>query len=70
MVIMQNSTRPAGRSIAAGPACPSCGRAMHLARIAPRQQERAELRVYRCGECGVSLSEAADEDRAPARMSA
>jgi hypothetical protein len=34
---------------------------MHLARIAPRSEGLAELRVYRCGECGVSLSEAADE---------
>jgi hypothetical protein len=37
---------------------------MHLARIAPRSDGLAELRVYRCGECGVSLSEAADDGAA------
>jgi transposase-like protein len=60
MLTIQNSLRPAGNPITAGPGCPNCGRAMHLARIAPRSEGLADLRVYRCGECGVSLSEAAD----------
>jgi len=33
---------------------------MHLARIAPRPESLTDLRIYRCGECGVSLAEAAD----------
>jgi transposase-like protein len=61
MLMMQNLSRAAGRPLTVGPACPNCGRSMHLARIAPRSEGLAELRVYRCGECGVSLSEAADE---------
>jgi ribosomal protein L37AE/L43A len=68
MLVMQNSTRPAGDPIAAEPACPNCGRSMHLARIAPRPEGDAELRIYRCGECGVSLAESADDRSAPSRM--
>jgi hypothetical protein len=64
MLTTQNSLRPAGNPITAGPGCSNCGRSMHLARIAPRSDELAELRVYRCGECGVSLSEAADDSAA------
>jgi hypothetical protein len=37
---------------------------MHLARTAPRAEGLSDLRVYRCGECGVSLSEAADDGAA------
>jgi hypothetical protein len=61
MLTTQNSLRPAGNSISAGPCCPNCGRSMHLARIAPRADGLSDLHVYRCGECGVSLSEGADE---------
>jgi hypothetical protein len=43
---------------------------MHLTRIAPRTEGLSDLRVYRCGECGVSLVEAADDSAAPSRMSA
>jgi hypothetical protein len=43
---------------------------MHLSRSAPRPEGLSDLRVYRCGECGVSLVEAADEGSAPSRMSA
>jgi len=70
MFVMQNSSRPAGGSMTAGPACPSCGRSMHLARIAPRPEGLSELRVYRCGECGVSLAEAADDSAASSRINA
>jgi hypothetical protein len=34
---------------------------MHLARLAPRPEGLTELRIYRCGECGVSLTQAADD---------
>ena len=60
MLAIQNSLRPADHPLTAGPACPNCGRAMHLARIAPRAQGLSDLHIYRCGECGVSLTEAAD----------
>jgi len=64
MLAIQNSLRPAGNSITAGPCCPNCGRAMHLARIAPRSEGLSDLRIYRCGECGVSLTEAAADGAA------
>jgi hypothetical protein len=65
MLAMQNLSRPAGNPIKAGPLCPNCGRSMHLARIAPQPGGQTELNIFRCGECGVSLVEAADS-----RMSA
>jgi predicted RNA-binding Zn-ribbon protein involved in translation (DUF1610 family) len=61
MLIMQNLPRLAGHPLTVGPACPNCGRAMHLARISPRSEGLSDLHIYRCGECGVSLSEAADD---------
>jgi hypothetical protein len=38
---------------------------MHLARIEPRPEGLTDIHVFRCGECGVSLAEAA-EDRSAA----
>jgi ribosomal protein S27AE len=70
MLVMQNLSRAAGAPITAGPACPNCGRSMYLARIAPRPDGLSDLRVYSCGECGVSLAEAADDRPAPSRMRA
>jgi ribosomal protein L37AE/L43A len=70
MLVLQNLSRPVGDPITAGPACPNCGRSMHLARVAPRPEGLTELRIYRCGECGVSLTQAADDGSAPSRMSA
>ncbi len=70
MLMQQNLFRPIGDPVTAGPACPNCGRSMHLSRSAPRPEGLSDLRVYRCGECGVSLVEAADERSAPSRMSA
>jgi transposase-like protein len=64
MLAIQNSLRSAGNPITAGPACPNCGRSMHLARSAPRPEGLTDLRVYRCGECGVSLVEAVDDSAA------
>ena len=61
----QNLSHPAGNPIKAGPLCPNCGRSMHLARIAPRPEGLTDINIFRCGECGVSLSEAA-EDRSAA----
>ncbi len=67
MLAIQNSLRPAGYPVTAGPACPNCGRAMHLARIAPRSEGLPDLHIYRCGECGVSLTQAADDAAAAYR---
>jgi ribosomal protein L37AE/L43A len=64
MLALQNSLRSVGNPIAARPACPGCGRSMHLARIAPRTDGLSDLRIYRCGECGVSLSEGAEDGAA------
>jgi hypothetical protein len=61
----QNLPQSAGNPIKAGPLCPNCGRSMHLARIAPRPEGLTDINIFRCGECGVSLSEAA-EDRSAA----
>jgi transposase-like protein len=63
MLAMQNSLPSLGSPVT-GPACPNCGRSMHLARIAPRSEGLSDLHIYRCGECGVSLAEAADDSAA------
>jgi len=70
MLVVQNLSRPAGSPITAGPACPNCGRSVHLARSAPRPEGLTELRIYRCGECGVSLMQAAEESAAVSRIGA
>jgi transposase-like protein len=64
MLAIQDSLRPVGTAIAARPACPNCGRSMHLARIAPRTNGLSDLQIYRCGECGVSLTKAAGDGAA------
>jgi predicted RNA-binding Zn-ribbon protein involved in translation (DUF1610 family) len=61
MLEMQNVSRPIGNPVAEQPACPNCGRSMHLARSMPRPQGLPDVRIYRCGECGVSLAQAADD---------
>ena len=43
------------------PACPSCGKLLLITRIMPRSGERTDLRTYGCQQCGVWLTEAADE---------
>jgi transposase-like protein len=67
MLAIQDSLRPADQAVTSGPACPNCGRSMHLARIAPRSEGLSELHIYRCGECGVSLTQAADDGPAAYR---
>ncbi len=59
MLTMQNLSRPSGAPIHAGPLCPNCGRPMHLARIETRPEGQTDVHIFRCGECGVSLAEAA-----------
>jgi ribosomal protein L37AE/L43A len=60
MLVMQNLSRQAGAPVKAGPLCPNCGRPMHLARVAPQPEGLRAVNIFRCGECGVSLAEAAD----------
>jgi hypothetical protein len=43
---------------------------MHLARTAPRPEGLTDLHTYRCGECGVSSTQAADDGAAASRTSA
>jgi predicted RNA-binding Zn-ribbon protein involved in translation (DUF1610 family) len=43
------------------PACPSCGKTLWVTRITPRSDGRTDLRTYGCQQCGVWLTEAADE---------
>jgi hypothetical protein len=43
------------------PACPSCGKTLRITRITPRPGGRPDLRTYGCQQCGVWLTEAADE---------
>lgn len=52
---MSNAAREETR-----PACPSCGKPMHLARTIPGIGGLPELRVYSCRQCGVSITEAED----------
>jgi transposase-like protein len=62
MLAIENTLRSEGHPATTRPACPNCGRSMHLARVSPRSDGLSDLRVYRCGECGVSLAEAADDE--------
>jgi len=53
---------PVGDRIKHRPACPNCGRPMHLIRTTPRAGGLSDLRTYSCGECGVGATLAADDD--------
>jgi ribosomal protein L37AE/L43A len=64
MLVMQTVSRPAAAPIKAGPLCPNCGRSMHLARVSPRSEGLSDIHIFRCGECGVSLAQAADDHAA------
>jgi ribosomal protein L37AE/L43A len=50
------------------PTCPSCGRTLRLSRTTPRTSGLSDLRTYSCRECGVWITEAA-EDRVGWRAS-
>ena len=47
------------------PACPSCGRALRLARTVPVTDGLAELQTFSCRECSLWVTEAADERHPP-----
>jgi hypothetical protein len=44
-------------------ACPSCGRALRLARIVQGTGGLAELQTFSCRECSLWITESADEHR-------
>ena len=46
-------------------ACPSCGRALRLARTVPGADGLAELQTFSCRECSLWVTEAADERHSP-----
>ena len=43
------------------PPCPNCGRPMHLSYSNSAYGVLPDVRRYRCGECGVSVTGAADD---------
>lgn len=59
MLAMQ-LTRPVNEYATDLPLCPNCGRPMSLTRTTPRLG-LPDLCVYKCGECGVWLSESAGD---------
>jgi hypothetical protein len=61
MIAIQESTLAMNNLARAQPACPNCGRPMHLARTAPRANGLSDLNIFKCGECAVWLTESADE---------
>jgi hypothetical protein len=44
-------------------ACPSCGRALRLARIVPGMDGLVELQTFSCRECSLWITESAGEHR-------
>jgi hypothetical protein len=58
MLAEQTSTRRMDRDFTLRPACPNCGRPMHMARIMPATGGVPDLGTFRCGECGVWVTEA------------
>jgi len=61
MLAEQTSTRRLGNSFALRPACPNCGRPMHVARMMPGTNGLPDLGTFRCGECGVWVTEPAGD---------
>jgi hypothetical protein len=61
MALATELPRLSGEYAAVQPPCPSCGRPMYLARTTPRSGGLADLCVFKCGECAVSMTESADE---------
>jgi hypothetical protein len=61
MLAGQKVTRQAGGDIAFRPPCPNCGRSMHITRVTPGTGGLPDLETFRCGGCGIWLTEAAGE---------
>jgi hypothetical protein len=64
MLALQGARQSFGEAVTARPACPNCGRPMHPARTTPGMGGLADLQTYRCGECGVAVTEAAGDGAA------
>jgi ribosomal protein S27AE len=58
-MLAQHSAHPLNGPITLRPACPNCGRSMHLKRTSKAADGLGELRTFACGECGVYVTEAA-----------
>jgi hypothetical protein len=61
MLAMSASIRQFDNQTLFQPACPSCGLMLCLTRTIPKTNGLAELRTYSCRECGVWVTEAADD---------
>ena len=61
MLAEQTSTQRLRSGFALRPACPNCGRAMHMTRMTPGTDGLPDLGTFRCGECGVWVTEAAGD---------
>lgn len=61
MLAEQTSAQRMASDTALRPACPNCGRPMHPARMTRGADGLPDLGTFRCGECGVSVVEAAGE---------
>jgi len=60
-MLAQHSAHSLDGHIAPRPACPNCGRSMHLKRTSKAADSLPELRTFACGECGVYVTEAAGD---------
>lgn len=60
-MLAQHPVHAVNDHIALRPACPNCGRSMHLKRTSKSADGSTELRTFACGECGVYLTEAAGD---------
>ena len=61
MLAEQTSARRNGEGFALRPACPNCGRSMHMTRMTQGTGGLPDLGTFRCGECGVWVTEPASE---------
>jgi hypothetical protein len=61
MLTISGPVQLSGNDTLLQPACPSCGRMLCLTRTIPGTNDLAELRTYSCRECGVWVTEAADD---------
>jgi predicted RNA-binding Zn-ribbon protein involved in translation (DUF1610 family) len=64
MLAVQTLTRQVGGDAVTRPACPNCGRSMHMTRITPGMDGLPEVGTFRCGECGVSIFAAISQRKA------
>ena len=62
-MLAEQMPRWSGEYVTVVPPCPSCGRPMYLARSIPLSDTRAGSSVFKCGECGVWLTQSAEEGR-------